>query len=66
MPPLLWLHGLPTEDVSGIMALFHARICLHAPDGTPDSVIDHHAVRYLAYLVTDGATSTMHQYSMGR
>ena len=59
MPPSIKLHGLPTEDVPEIMALFHAQIRLHAPDGTPDSVIDHHAVRYLAYLVTDGAASTI-------
>ena len=61
LPPSLRLHGLPTEDVPEIMALFHSRIRLHAPDSTPDLVIDHHAVRYLAHLVTSGATSTMHQ-----
>ena len=61
LPPSLRLHGLTTEDVPEIMALFHSRICLHAPDGTPDSVIDHHAVRYLVHLVTGGAASTMHQ-----
>ena len=61
MPPSLKLHGLPTEDVPEIMALFHAHIRLHAPDGSPDSVVDRHAVRYLAYLVTDGAASTMNQ-----
>ena len=43
------------------MALFHSHIRLHAPDGPPDSVIDHHAGRYLAHLVTGGAASTMHQ-----
>ena len=34
VPPLLSLHGLPTEDVPEIMVLFHSRIRLHAPDGT--------------------------------
>ena len=61
VPPSLRLHGLPTEDMPESMALFHSHISLHAPDGTPDSVIDHHAVRYLAYLVTGGAASTMNQ-----
>ena len=61
LPPSLRLHGLPTEDVPEIMALFHSRIRLHAPDGAPDLVIDHHAVRYFAHLVTGGAASTMHQ-----
>ena len=61
LPPSLRLHGLPTEDVPETMALFHSRTRLHDPDGTPDSVIDHHAVRYLAHLVTGGAASTMHQ-----
>ena len=61
VPPLLMLHGLPTEDVPEIMALFHSRIRLHAPDGAPDSVIDHQAVRYLAYKVTGGEASTIHQ-----
>ena len=65
MPPSLKLHGLPTEDVPGIMALFHAHIRLHAPDGFPDSVIDRHAVRYLANLVTDGAAGTMNQIQCG-
>ena len=40
------------------MALFHSHIRLHAPDG---SVIEDHAVRYLAYLVYGGAASTMNQ-----
>ena len=62
---MLKLHGLSTGDVPEIMALFHAHIRLHAPDGTPDSVIDRHAVRYLAYLVTDGAASTMNQIQCG-
>ena len=65
MPPWLKLHGIPTEDVPEIMSLFHAHIRLYAPDGTPDSVIDRHAVRYLAYLVTDGAASTMNQIQCG-
>lgn len=33
------------------MALFRARIRLHSLDGTPDSTIDHRAVKYLARLV---------------
>ena len=66
MPPSLKLHGIPTEDVPETMALFHAHIRLHAPDCTPDSVIDRHAVRYLAYLVTDGAASTMNQNHCGK
>ena len=61
LPPWLRLHGLPSKDVPEIMALFYFRIRLHAPDGTPDSVIDHHAVRYLAHSVSGGAASTMHQ-----
>ena len=47
------------------MALFHSRIRLHAPDGTPGLVIDHLAVRYLAYLLTDGAASTMNEIQCG-
>ena len=65
MPPSLKLHMLPTEDVPEIMVLFRAHIRLHAPDDSPDSVIDRHAVRYLAYLVTDGAASTMNQIQCG-
>ena len=65
MPPSLKLHGLPTEDVPKIMAFFHAHIRLHVPDGSSDSVIDRHAVRYLAYLVTDNAASTMNQIQCG-
>ena len=61
VPPSLRLNGLPTEEVHEIMALFHSHIRLHAPDSTPDSVIDHHAVRYPAYLMTGGAASTMNQ-----
>ena len=61
LPPSLRLQGLPTQDVPEIMALFYSRIRLHAPDGTPNSVIDHHAVRYIAHLVTGGAASPMHQ-----
>ena len=60
LPPSLRLHGLPTDNMPEIVAL-PSRICLHAPDGTSDSVIDHHPVRYLAHLVTGGAASTMHQ-----
>ena len=65
VPPSIKLLGLTTEVVPEIMALFHAHIRLHATDGTPDSVIDHHAVRYLAYLVTYGAASTMNQIRCG-
>ena len=65
MPASLKLHGLPTEDVPEIMALFHAHIRLHVPDGASDSVIDRHAVRYLAYLVADHAASTMNQIQCG-
>ena len=61
LPPSLKLQGLPTEDVPDIMALFRSRIRLHAPESTPDSVIDHHAVRHLAHLVSGEAASTMHQ-----
>ena len=61
LPPSLRLHGLSIEDVPEIMALFHSCIRLHAPDGTPDSVVDHHAVRYLARLVNGGAAITLHQ-----
>ena len=61
LPPSLKLHNLPAVDVPEIMALFHSRIRLHAPDGTHDSVIGHQAMRYLAHLVTGGAASTMHQ-----
>ena len=61
LPPSLKLQGLPTEDVPEIMALFRSRIRLHAPEGTPDSVIDHHAVRHLAHLVSGEAASTMNQ-----
>ena len=46
VPPSVRLHGFPTEDVPKTMAPFHSHIRLHAPDGTPDSVIDHHAMIY--------------------
>lgn len=61
LPPSLKLLGLPTEGVPEIMAIFRSRIRLHAPDGTPDSVIDYHAVRYQAHLLSGEAASTMYQ-----
>lgn len=61
LPPSLKLLGIPAEAVPAMMALFRSRILLHAPDGTPDSYISHHAGRYLAHLGSGEAASTMNE-----